>query len=201
MTRGISAALLTALQAQVVWPIYFVKLEFVGSDLYLCNRSENFSWDSQTWLGNGQLANSINGIHEQGEAESTGCQITLDCFDSSIMSLLLNSLNRSKKVTVYLGALDSAEAIVLSPVLVYQGYFEAVNFTEDSESAQAVIMYENEILGLRKINEFRYTDQSQQSLYPGDISFQYTALLPDWSGFWGKAERPKRTTKRIRNKN
>lgn len=200
MTRGISASLLSALQAQVVRPIYLTKIQFVGSDLYLSSTTENKSWNSQTWLGNGLLQNSISGIHEQGDSRATGCSITLCNYDSGLMSLLLNSLNRSKTASVYLGAMDSSEAIIVDPQLVYQGYFENVQLTENGMKSEAILFYENEIIGLRRINEFRYTHESQQVYFPGDKCFEYTALVPDWSGYWGKAERPKRITKKDKTK-
>lgn len=201
MTRGISGAMLSALQAQVVRPIYLTKIEFVGSDVYLSSTNNNVSWNAQTWLGNGQLKSSINGIHEQGDTEATGCKVVLEAFDSALMSLLLTATNRSKTASIYLGALDSSEAIIVDPQLVYSGYFDNVEFTENGEQSQATMSFENELIGLKRINEFRYTHESQQVYFPGDLCFEYAALVPDWSGFWGKAARPKRTKKRDRTKN
>ncbi len=201
MTRGIASGLLTALQALVVRPVYLVKMEFTGSDLYLSSTIKNISYDSQTWLGNGLLKSSFDGVHEVGDVQATGVKIKLEAYDAALMSLLLTGLTRSKTASIYIGALDSSHDLVLSPQLIYKGFFDSVAFGESGNASEAIVSYENELITLRNINEFRYTHESQQIYFPGDLCFQYTDLIADWSGFWGKAAKVKRIKKRDKNKN
>jgi len=196
MSRGISAGLLSALQATVLRPIFFVELEFTSSTLYLCTQSLNVSWNSQTWLGNGFIKEPLGDYQESNDGRAIGCRIVLDAYDAALTALLLTGLTQSKRGTVYFGALDSSGAVITDPERVFSGFFDSVEFNENGLSSEAVLRYEKEVLEFKRINEFRYTDQSQQALFSGDRGFEYASSVQDWSGFWGKAARPKKTRRR-----
>jgi len=196
MSRTLSGAFLSAMVDTVVRPVFLVKLEFTLSTLYLSTSNRDISWNAQTWLGNGVLHNPIENFKESNDVEALGLVVRVNCLDSAIMSALLSELTRSKICEVYQGLFDTSYALIADPVLVFKGYFNSVEFDEDEGENIANILYENDLLVMKKTNHYRYTHESQQLLYAGDKGFEYVAKIPDWSGFWGKAQKVRRIRKR-----
>lgn len=196
MSRSLSGAFLSAMVDTVVRPVFLVKLEFTSANLYLNTSNRDISFSAQTWLGNGILHNPLENFKETDDVEANGLVIRIDCLDAAVMGLLLSELTRSKACEVYQGLFDTSYALIADPVLIFKGYFNSVEFDEDEGENVASISYEHDLLVMKKTNHYRYTHESQQLLYAGDKGFEFVAKLPDWSGFWGKAQKVKRIRKR-----
>jgi hypothetical protein len=190
VARSVTSGMQTALVADVVRPCLLAKLETTGSTIYLNSINKSITFDGQTWLGNGWLR-PFAGLGEGTDLTPAGCEIRLGGIDSTTVSTLLGTLNRSKTGTLYLGLLDASYALIADPFVIFKGRFDSVEFNEEEDSATAAVKYESQLIRAKESNEFRYTDQSQQALFAGDLGFQYSAKVADWSGFWGKAGRPR----------
>lgn len=188
--RDISAAMETALESATLRPVYLVALEFGTSTVvYLNDRARNITWDSKTWLGNGWLR-PIRSIEETPEVKATGCEITLTGEITSLIALVLNDARLSNYGTVYLGFLNDADTLIVNPYLIFKGALNVPTISTQGREIELVLSYESELRGLFRQKEFRYTDQSQQAFFAGDKGFQYTGLIENWNGFWGKAQKP-----------
>jgi len=188
--RNISGSVETAIESEVLRPVYLVALEFGGSTvLNLNDRGRDITWDSRTWLGNGWLR-PIRSVQETPEIKATGCEITLAGEISQLLAAALNEVRLSNKGTVYLGFLNSSDALISDPYLLFRGNLDVPTITTSGREVELVLTFESELRGLFRQKEFRYTDQSQQAFFPGDKGFQYVAAIENWSGFWGKAQRP-----------
>lgn len=188
--RNLTASMQTAVAGSVIRTCLLAKLEFTSTDVYLTSLARNVSWSSQTWLGNGWLR-PFSAIGENVDLRASGCSIALGGLDATTISLILNSSKQGKKGYLYLGLLDSSYALISDPQLIFLGRFDSADIVDSGTDASVRLNYESELIRLQRINEYRYTDASQQALYPGDLGFQYSAQAADWSGFWGKAARPK----------
>jgi len=190
MTRGLTAGMLSEITATVVRPLFLFEMEFVGSTLYLSSGHINVSWNAQTWLANGFLY-PFDAVKETTDLRANSVTIELGAIDSSLMSLLLASTNQGKVGRLYLALLNSSNAIIADPYLIFKGTFDNCQISESGTDAIASVTYENDLVRLNKVNEFRYTKQSWEVLFAGDKGFDYVSTIEDWSGFWGKAARPK----------
>lgn len=190
MARSMSSDMQNALFAQVVRPCLLAKIETTGSTIYLCTLDRSISFDGQTWLGNGWLR-PFGGVDEGTDLSPQGCALMLGGIDATAISAILGTLTRSKLGTLYLGLLDSSHALISSPFIIFQGTFSHAEIVEDGDTANASLVYESQLVRSKEANQFRYTDQSQQALFPGDLGFQFASKVADWSGFWGKAGRPR----------
>ncbi len=195
MSRDITAGMLTAISQQVIRSCLFVKLEFIGTTLYLSSLTTNINWDSQTWLGNGLLM-GVDGIEEVLDLKAVGWTVRLEGSNATLVSLALGSTNQSKKGYFYFGILDSTETLVLDPELLQVGNFDTAVIEDSGDRSSIVLHYESELIQRSRSKELRYTDFSQQAIFPGDRGFQYAPQAEDWSGFWGKAARPRHRRKR-----
>jgi len=195
MTRVIAPAFSVSLTRQVVVPVFLFKMEFASSNLYLSSLPYNIDYLSQTWLGNGMLR-EINDVKEDMELSPSNCSVKLGALDSALMSLLLGSTNQTKKGYTYLGGYNEAGGTLLGTILTFKGFFDSVTITESERETIAEVSFENDLIKLNRQKELRYTDQSQQAQFAGDLGFQYVSAAEDWNGFWGTAPKVKRIRKR-----
>jgi hypothetical protein len=195
MARTISSDMLTAIADRVLRVCLLAELQTTGATIYLSSLDRNISYSAQSWLGNSWLR-PFSTISEASDLSANGCEIALGGLDATAISAILSTFNKSKLGTIHLGLLDSSYALIASPIVLFKGYFDSAQLTEDGDTATAVLSYESQLIRQKEANEFRYTDQSQQALFAGDLGFQYAAKSADWSGFWGRAARPQRIRKR-----
>ncbi len=198
MSRGLTSNLNTALGAEIVRPGFLFEMQTTGATVYLTTRPNHISYGGQTWLANGWLLPTEN-LEETIDIQANSARIALQGIDSSAISLVLSSLNRSKTGKLHICAFNEAGAII-DPFQCFWGYFDGAELSDDGQNTKLIIRYENDLLRGKSWPEFRYTNNCQQALYPGDKGFEYAALIPDWSGFWGNAARPKFSRKRRNNK-
>ena len=198
--RNLSAAMITAAADSILRPVYFVELQFPSAPLYLTDLGSNMAWDSRLWLGNGWLR-PVKSVDESPDIRATGAEITLCGCDSQIVALAMNESRQTNKGRVWLGFLDENENLIASPYMVFSGNLDTTTIQQSDSDFLVTLKFESDLMGLNRQKEFRYTDESQKALFPGDRGFQYVALMEDWDGYWGKPEKPKwYTQKRKRNR-
>lgn len=180
----------TAVAASAIKPIWLVELEFRDTTVRLCNRFRDFEWDSETWLGNGWLR-PIGAINESTELRATGCRIELSGADQTMIALVLLEADQSKRGTVWLGALDDDDEIIPDPYQIFSGKLDVPEIQDDIGQSLISLNFESDLISLDRPRELRHTRESQQAIFPGDLGFDYADLLEDWSGFWGRPERPR----------
>lgn len=194
MTR-ITTDLKNALAAGVVRPIYFTEIETAGDPLYLCSVDHNVAWDAKTWLGNSLVQSEIAGLEENQGRDVPQLEVQFNAYDSALLSILF-ALTQKMTCTVHIGALNSSGAVIADPELIFEGKFVTVEMTDDGETLTAAAQYENEMADFRRINEIRWTYESQAARFPGDNGFIYCATLADKKIFWGTAPQVQRIRKR-----
>lgn len=188
--RTLTVGVQNAIAEAVIRPVYFVRLEFgVSTVLYLTDRGANITWNFQTWLGNGWLQ-PIKTIEETADVKAVGCEITLNGSIPELITHALSDARLSNRGKVWLGFLDSSGALIADPLLVFSGFLDMPRLESDGGEQTIKLSYENELRGLMRSTEFRYTDQAQQSLFPGDKGFKYCEAMETWDGYWGKPEKP-----------
>lgn len=197
MSREMTSAMQSALGASLVRPAYFYELEFGDSTVRLWSGFGDFSWDGQTWLGNGWLR-SFGAIDESAELQATGVSIQLSGVPDELVALILNDARPTNRATIFLGLLDDSRAIVADPITIFEGKLDVPEISDSAEGSSITITYESDLLRLETARDWRYTKESQQSLFPGDKGFDYTAKIEDWSGFWGRSRRDNANRRRGR---
>lgn len=195
MSRGLSTGLQTALQQQIIRAGYMVHLETTGGNVYLSTRPYDFDYFSVTWQGNSWLRPTFS-LTESVRFKANGLAIKLAGLDPTAISLVLSTLNHSKKGRVWLFAFNEGGSIIADPYQVGEGFFDSADVRDSGANADITINYENEFVRSSDASQFRMTHFSQQARFPGDMGFQYTSQVEDWSGFWGRAARPNFSKKR-----
>lgn len=189
MPRTLSSNFETAVESQVVRPVILCALETTGSTIRLTSHMRDITYDSNSYLGNSYLRPFTN-IREATDLSANGCDIVLGGYDSTALAAVLSTLTQSKTGTLWIGLLDTSYALIDAPIVVFKGLYDYGEIKDNGRESEIALHYASRLSRQRRGVEFRYTDQSQQALYSGDLGFQYAADAADWSGFWGRAGRP-----------
>lgn len=198
MTRSdMTGAMSTALNAALIRPLFLLDLETSTGTLYFNTALDTLSFNSQSYLGGGQVIN-IPSFDDTNELRASQCFVNLNPSLSSILSIAF-SMKQSYSLTIYLGLYDTSLAtntLIASPIKVFKGKFDHAEINEDPNTPSVRFVYESELLRLLRPGTYRYSPAVQQSLFPGDRGFEYLPKLDDWLGYWGKAVKIRSLRKR-----
>jgi len=192
MARDITTALGNALSAGVLRPAFFVQVDVDGSPpetVYVWTGIGTISWAGHDWLGVGNLG-TISQIGETSELAAEGIQLSLSAIPADQVSLALSSLRQGRAVKVWLAMLDNTGAIIADPYQSFGGRVDAVEMDEGGDTATLTISAENRLIDLQRAREIRYTHDSQQALFAGDMGFEYVSELQEKNIMWGRSPVP-----------
>lgn len=177
--RTLSAGMQTAVDAAHAQVVLFVKADFDAGDggtQYYCTAGASIAWNGFTWLGTGGLV-SVEPLRETAAIESVGLRMTLSGVPSSLLSLALGSHVQGRLLTVWMGALDSSNALISSPLQVYAGRIDTLTIEDGEQTATITATVESEMAALMSAAVRRYTNEDQQRAYPGDKVFEYVPQM------------------------
>jgi hypothetical protein len=199
-SRDLSAGLEAELTATLVRPFFLFECVVDSTTLRYCTLPRNVSWNSQTWLGNGFLR-SIGRARESDRVGAEGAEVYLAGEPSALVALALDEFRQNKAATIYFGLLNSSWAVIADPYALYSGVVDSVELQDSVEQAVIRITLENKMINQNKAAGLRYTAEAQESMFAGDLGFEYMLQLQDWSGYWGKKRRAKKGKRNRRNVN
>jgi len=193
MTRGVTAAVLTELQASGNEPRYFIEIEFAGGTVNFWTGTGSRSWDSKTWTA---AANAlvISTLSESATLRATGAEVTLNGITSANLSNALSNARQNKAMTIWIGFLDSSNAVVADPYKVFSGFVDVVQIAENPESAAITVAAESRLITLTRRRTLRYSSESQKQLFSGDKGLDFIAKIQNWNEQWGVATIPPHIT-------
>ena len=181
---GITSSMVTALAADWIRPALFVNLTFVSGPVYLCSGVGNLSWNGQTWTGMGSLL-TMSTSEDALAVEAKGITVTLSGLDGSLLPDCLSEFRLGLAVNAYLGAFASDGTIISTPVTAWAGRMDKPTITMSGDTASIAIACESRLLDMNIPVERRYTNEDQQSTWPGDLGFMFVDALQEMTLFWG----------------
>lgn len=199
MTRDIDSGVASELQAAVIRPVFFFEGQFDSSYLRLSTMDYDYSWNSQTWLGNGYLR-LPQAISESTDLSAESMQITLSGVPGTLVSLVLGETQERLTGKLWLGLLNSSEVLLGTPIQLFSGLLDVPEINVGPEFTDIRLTYESDLIKLEIPKGGRYTDEHQKSLFATDKGFEWVIALQSWSGLWvkGKSARPSSRERRRR---
>lgn len=185
MARNLTGDFISQLEAESKTVAIFFQGDFATGTVYLWSGIGEIDFDGKTWVGVGNLA-GIEQVKETSQIEATGVRVFLSGIDATLRSLVLDEVRQGDIGTIYIGFIDDTGAVVADPTVAFEGYLDVPTISDNGADIRITIQYENRLRDLERVREFRYTNESQQVLHPGDRGFEYVAGLQDWNGKWGK---------------
>lgn len=185
MSRDVSAAFRAALAEADLRPVIFFEGVFASGTLRLWSGLGAITWAGQSWAGAGTLL-GIGSIGETGDVVASGTTISLSGVPLQMVQLAIEDARQGLPGRVWLGLRDTDGRIIADPVLAFSGRLDVPEIIDNEESCTVSITYESRLIDLNTPREWRYTHESQQALYPGDLGFEYVTAIQDKEIKWGR---------------
>ena len=195
MARNLSAGFIAAATSSSCKPIFFFEAVLTGLTLRLWSGIGDLSWDSKTWLGNGWIQ-EFPAVQESTDLGSTGMDVTLAGVPEALISTVLNNAQQNSVGRLWIGFLDSSDAVIADPYLAFEGKLDIPTIDNQTAGPTITFAYESTLVDLDSSKEYRYTPESQKIFAPNDKGFGYVAsIAKGWKGQWGavKQKPPKKT--------
>jgi hypothetical protein len=192
MSRDLTAGMSAEIVKAVVTPILLFEAVLAdGSTVRYWTGVGTLTWNSQSWLGTGALI-GLGQIDETDDIKAQSASVTVNGVPSSMVSLFAQSLGAGKQGIVRLAMLNSSNAVIADPKIIFRGRLDGATIDEKNvESPVATLTYEHELADLKRPREWRYTAEHQKKLYPGDLGLDHIAALQDAEiPFGDRAVRP-----------
>lgn len=187
MSRGFPTNVANALATQHVSLVTFVKLEFPSGNVFLHNSIGTYTFGGNDYLGVGDLG-TISPLEEGADISPYQITLTLSGLDSTIAGVALTEDYYMHPVTVFLGVLDSDDALLADPTVVFEGFMDQMDVSVGADGGDVIsLVAESELARFDRASNVKYTDIQLQKEFSGDLAFEF---MPDIEGAkirWGDA--------------
>lgn len=188
MSRGFPSTVLTALSAQHVVLVTFVKIEFASGTIYLNNSIGTFTFNGNSYQGVGDLG-QISQIEEGAVVSPYAITLSLSGLDTTIAGAALNEDYYQRPVTVFLGVLNDTGALIADPTVVWEGFIDQMNVSLGADDGDVIsLVAESELTIFDKSSNLKYTHAQQQKEHSGDLFFEFMTGIDGAKIRWGSAE-------------
>lgn len=188
MPRDLAAGFNTELVANPVRLRWFIEAEFRTGWLRLWTGYGEITWSGRVWNGANPGASGVlqfEAIEETTGMEATGLRAILTGIESTLLAKCLDELRVGRKCRIYLGAVDSAGAIVDAPYNSFSGTMDAGKINEGGDTSTITITAENDLIRLARPKLRLLTLADQQTDFSTDTFFRHANSASVWKGVWG----------------
>jgi len=182
MARSLNAALVTEATAAYFSFIVFADIVLHDSTIYVHNALGSYTFGGQTYLGVGDFG-TVESVEEGNALSPYSISLTLSGLDATLMSDVLTERFYLRAVNLYLGALDSAGALVADPDKIWSGFTDHAEIVTGSVNAIRLIC-ESEMAIFDRTNGRTFSNADQQNAHSGDVFFEYLPQMADLNIVW-----------------
>lgn len=186
MTRNVHASALAQTQLENLTAVTFVTLEFASGTLYANSSPINIPYSGNTYLGVGKLG-AIAAVQESTELALSNMNLTLVGVDTTLLTAALTEDYRDRDATVEVAFLNSSNAVVGQPAVVFKGRMDSMGVSVGKEQSISLTVI-NRLADWERTRNGRYTNEEQQKLYPGDKGLEFVVQSVEKQIYWGRNE-------------
>jgi len=184
--RSITAPFQTAIEADVIRWLWFVKLEFDSGTVGWSNAYRQITYDGFTYLAAGPLG-SIGTVEEAPGVKSSSVAITVSGVTETVISLLLSEPYINRPASIYAAVTDedwSFDSTLCK--LMFRGTMDNINGVMGQNPAFTITL-KSRLGDWERQRSFKYSDADQQRIYPGDLGFNFIPQLSQKQIIWPRA--------------
>lgn len=171
-----------------------VRLTLPSVTIALLDGSAVVTFAGSTFVGEDPLYGVLAGVEEisdGGEDEAPRARIKLNPKDLTALSALAAASNQGAKVEIWEGLIDQTSGLaVADPNLAFEGFYDQPTW---SPKAMELVIDCGSVFELFFENDegVRLTDSFHQSIWPGELGFQYVGETQSRKLPWGVADVPR----------
>ncbi len=177
--RGATAAVLAELSKDSIVVGHLLEIQLASGTIRFTDLYKDTTFDTNTFQAVGHLLN-IDAVEETINIETNEVGISFSGVDPAFVSLIMSETYVDRKVIIYKAFLSNTdESLIIDPLLIFEGLINSVSLSEDPGAGTATLDFSvtNQWVVFEKVSNRRTNDSQQQSLYPGDLGFQFTSEL------------------------
>lgn len=183
--QGLDASITNRLGADHQEIFFAVKAEFDSDDIMLWTGSGDLVIGSDTYIGAGGLL-SISNSEESSDIRSNGVTVSISGMDTDVLGYALTENYQNRPFTLLMGYLMGGANESAGEVILFKGRMISIVVKDDTNGSTIEVSAENRLLDLQRPSKYRYTKESQNFLYPNDVSLNRIASLQDQEIVWGR---------------
>lgn len=187
MSRSLSSAMQAVATAEVVRPIVLVQCDFDSGALNLWNGLGDLTVGGVDYVGAGTLLN-ISSMKESADLSANGMTVTLSGITEPLISKARDEDYQGRELKVLLGAMDSTNSVISSPVIIFSGFMDTMTIQDGAETATIAVAVENRLIEFQRNRIRRYTAEDQKIDYPTDKGLEFVAEIAEKEIVWGRGQ-------------
>ena len=188
MTRSLTTAVKTELATNDIRPIHLITIGFTSPvNITDCSFSitSSVSGSSVTYNASDFILGISNHTEETDITKST-VNLNLSGADQTFISTVLNENVVNDDVTIYRAFLDSSNAIISDPMMLYKGKIESFEIQESDKDSVVGLSIVSHWADFEKKNGRKTNNTSQQRFFSGDVGMDFASqTVQDIK--WGRA--------------
>jgi len=172
----------TAFQNEIVkdqsHPLHLVEVYLDSATYYVTDNFRDITYNSNTYTALGFFLN-FDTIEESASISASKITLGLSGVDQQYTNLFLTENYVDRRVVIRKAFIDTSNALIADPVIIFDGRMDNPVITEDTDSGLATIgvTVSNQFVDFEK-TPGRYTNhENQQLYYPGDKGFIYASQI------------------------
>jgi len=181
MSRDIATTIGNVLGNEVLEPFFAIELLFDSGALRFWTGLGTKTISGEEYIGTGSLL-AISDIEETAEIAAAGATLTLGGIPSELLSLALTEPYQNRVARMFFGFIGDEDNMAE----VFTGTMDRMDIEEGTETSVIQLAVENRLLDLERPRIRRYTNNDQQSRFPGDRGLEFVETVQDREIFWGR---------------
>lgn len=172
----------TAFQNEIVkdqsHPLHLIEVYLDSATYYVTDNFRDITYNSNTYTALGFFLN-FDTIEESASISASKITLGLSGVDQTYTNLFLTENYVDRRVVIRKAFIDTSNALIADPVVIFDGRMDNPVITEDTDSGLATIgvTVSNQFVDFEK-TPGRYTNhENQQLYYPGDKGFIYASQI------------------------
>ena len=181
--RTISADMVTEVTTAQLSPILMAQLD-LSTPMYLWTGYGTLTYNGVGYLGLGTLG-TISPVQETTDLSARGITMQLSGVPTAMVYNALTEDYQGRACSVMFGALSPTAGLISSPITVFSGRMDVMQISDDGQSSLITMTAENKLIDFKRTREVRYTDEEQQTLFPGDLGLEFVNAIQERTIYWG----------------
>lgn len=167
--RSITVANQIELTHNRLRPIHLLEMQLDSGTVFVTDAYREIVWNTNTYQALGHFL-QFDGIEETAAMQVNDTVITLSGVDQTMYALFLTEHYVNRIAVVYLGLIDSTDALIVDPFKMLQGRMDAPFIDEDPDAGSATLGVRviNQWSDYERINGRRTNHNSQASIFSTD---------------------------------
>ena len=179
MTRNLTTAVKNQLATNDIRPVHLITIGF-GTPVNITDCSfsltSSVSGSSVTYSASDFILD-ISGFDEQTDLTKGTLNLTLSGASQTFISIVLNENVINDSVTIFRGILNSSNALIADPILLYKGTIDGFDINEKNTESFVNLKVVSHWADFDKVSGRKTNSTSQQRFFSGDVGFDFSSEM------------------------